>query len=128
MAGHQDEKTYEKCYVPNDSGGDGQNSYQGERLRTVVSDLFRGATISHNPELWQPLPAEKQHDVENSPEFIGIEVQLEALALNGSLDPDAKERRKVLNAQKRKLAKDALCESQKINRTKFYLRDAVTNQ
>ena len=39
-------------------------------MGSIVSDLFRGMTIARNPELWQSLPAEKQDELESTPEFI----------------------------------------------------------
>ncbi|KAI4153967.1 MAG: hypothetical protein LQ340_001961 [Diploschistes diacapsis] len=122
MAGHRDEQTYDRYYAPNNSGVDGQNLYGEGKLRTVVSDRFRGETITHNPELWQSLPAEKQEQVERSPEFIAIEQQLEDLAADGNLAiGDAKELRKMLSIQKRKLGKDALREFQKKQSNKILL-------
>ena len=60
-------------------------------------------TLSRNPELWQSQPAEKQHELENSPEFIAIEEELEKLPFGLEDDPAARDRRrKELHTQKRK--------------------------
>jgi hypothetical protein len=37
--------------------------------------------LSYNLELWQSLPAEKQNELENSPEFIALDEKLENLSL-----------------------------------------------
>jgi len=111
--GQQDEATFRKYYQPNNSGTDGQGSYFNGKLRSVVNDRFRGMTISRNPDLWQSLPAEEQHGLENTSEFIGIEEELQALTQTGKADLAAKDRRKALNAQKRKLVSDALRTYQK---------------
>ena len=79
-------------------------------------------TISRNPDLWQSLPAEKQQEVENTPEFIGIEEELENLHI--STGPAAKDRRKTLKAQKRKLVADALREYQKNQPNKILSKES----
>ncbi|KAK0641459.1 hypothetical protein B0T16DRAFT_214715 [Cercophora newfieldiana] len=66
-AGHKDPNTYNDHYQPNNSGTDGQGSYFGLEVRTIVNDLFRGLTLVRNPQLWQSLPAEKQEEFQNSP-------------------------------------------------------------
>ena len=106
--------TYRVFYAPNNSGTDGQNSYFGGELRSIVNDLFRGMTLSRNPELWQSLPAEKQHKLENTPEFVVIEEELKVLALPENTDSTAGNRRKTLNAQKRKLVSEELHKWQKL--------------
>ncbi len=55
-------------YAPNNAGTDGQGSFFGDKLRNIVNDRFRTMTLCRNPELWQSLPAEKQHELESSPE------------------------------------------------------------
>ncbi len=57
--GHSSEGTFRDHYMPN-NGTDGQNSYLGGELRSIVTDLFRGMTLSRNLDLWQSLPAEKR--------------------------------------------------------------------
>lgn len=56
-------------------------------------------TLSRNPELWQALPAEKQNELENSPEFIAIEEEWEALSLEPTDNSIARDRRKELRAR-----------------------------
>jgi hypothetical protein len=111
--GHTDENTYRDHYAPNDAGVDGQSAYFGAPIRSLPSDLFRGLTVSRNPELWQSLPAEEQDELENSPEFKAIEDELENLSLSSKDDLATKNRRKELQAQKRKLVTEKLRECQK---------------
>jgi len=111
--GHKDENTYGDHYASNDAGVDGQSAYVGAPVRSRPSDLFRGLTVSRNPELWQSLPAEEQDKLENSPEFQSIEDELENLSLSFKDDLTAKNRRKDLQAQKRKLVTEELRKCQK---------------
>lgn len=117
--GHTGNDTYRDFYAPRNPGTDSQNSYLGDDLRTVVNDLFCGMTLSRNPELWQRLPAEKQHELENTPEFVAIEEKLEQLTLKSNDDPAATDRRKELHAQKRKLVSDELRRCQKLQPRKL---------
>lgn len=72
-------------------------------------------TLSRNPELWQSLPAEKQHELENSPNFIAIEQELEKLSSEHKDDPVARDRRRrELHTQKRKLVSAELRRCQKL--------------
>ena len=66
--------------------------------RSILNDCFRAMTLSRNPELWQSLPAEKQNELETSPEFITIEAKLEAFSLGSTDDSTATDRRKELRA------------------------------
>ena len=95
--GHSGEDTYRDYYAPPNPGTDGQSAYLGDKPRTIVNNYFRSMTLSRNPELWQSLPAEKQHDLENSPEFIAIDEQLKALSLGSNDDSVTKDRRKELH-------------------------------
>jgi hypothetical protein len=88
--GHKDENTYSDHYASNNAGVDGQSAYVGAPVRSRPSDLFRGLTVSHNPELWQSLPAEEQDKLENSPEFQSIKDELENLSLSFKDDLTAK--------------------------------------
>ena len=100
-------------------GTDGQNSYLGDKPRTIVNDRFRAMTLSRNPELWQSLPAEKQHELENTPEFLAIEEELEQLAVKFKDDSVARDCRKELHAQKRKLVSEELRRCQKLQPKKL---------
>jgi hypothetical protein len=71
-------------------------------------------TLSCNPELWQSLPAEKQNELENSPEFIAIDEELENLSLEPKDDATINHRRKELRAQKRKLVSEELRKVQRL--------------
>ena len=102
-AGHRDDNTYDSFYAPQNPGTDGQGAYFGDKPRNIVSDRFRALTLSRNPELWQSLPAEKQHELENTPPFIAIEEELQSLCQGSREDPTTRNRRTELRAQKRKL-------------------------
>jgi len=78
-AGYKNPNIYNNYYQPNNSGIDGQGSYFGSEVRTIVNDLFRGTTVARNPDLPQRLPAEKEEALANSPEYIAIRTELAAL-------------------------------------------------
>jgi hypothetical protein len=69
--------------------------------------------LSHNPDLWQSLEAEKQNELENSPEFIAIEKELEDLPL------ESRNRRNELRAQKRKLVSEELRKCQRFQQRRL---------
>ena len=110
-AGQKDPNTYNNHYQPNNSGTDGQGSYFGLEVRSIVNDLFRGLTVARNPQLWQSLPAEKQEEFENSPEFVAIEKEL--ADMQGQRDSDSASRRRKLYAKKRTLTEKELRKCQK---------------
>ncbi|EJT68897.1 hypothetical protein, variant [Gaeumannomyces tritici R3-111a-1] len=110
-AGHIDPATYNKHYQPNNSGTDGQASYFGQEVRSIVNDLFRGLTVPRNPLLPQSLPAEKQEALKASPEFIAIEKK--AATLSGRQDQKSTSLRKKLYEEKRRLADRELRQWQK---------------
>lgn len=107
QAGHRDPRTYDQHYAPQNPGTDGQAAYLGHTPRALVNNLLRSMTLARNPELWQSLPAEKQHEVEQREDFCAIEDQLAMLALKGD-EPGSREQRRKLNAQKRKIVKSEL--------------------
>jgi hypothetical protein len=47
-----------------------------------VTDLFRGMTVSHNPNFLQELPAEKKHNLKTNSEFVAMTEELESLKKN----------------------------------------------
>ena len=51
--GHTGDDTCGDFYASRNPGTDGQNSYLGDKPRTIVKDRFRAMTLSRNPELWQ---------------------------------------------------------------------------
>jgi hypothetical protein len=105
--GHINEGTFRNYYMPNNPGTDGQDAYLGGKLRTIVTDLFRGMTLSRNPDLFQSLPAEKEYELEASAEFAALNGELEEL--KGQPSSEERElRRRSLYAQRRKLRKAAL--------------------
>lgn len=110
-AGQRDANTYNNHYMPNNSGTDGQGSYFGTEVRSVVNDLFRGLTVARNPHLAQSLPAEKKEALHTSPKFVAIEEEL--ISLRGQESKKSTSRRKQLYEKKRKLADQVLREWQK---------------
>ncbi len=111
--GHSSEGTFRDHYMPN-NGTDGQNSYLGGELRSIVTDLFRGMTLSRNLDLWQSLPAEKRYDLEARPEFIALSQQLETLKRKpGSTEQDRRkvyaQKQKLVTAELRKCQNDQPC-------------------
>ncbi|KAL2041983.1 hypothetical protein N7G274_005171 [Stereocaulon virgatum] len=117
--GHRDERTYCDSYMPNNAGTDLQGGYFDGKLRSIVNDRFRGLTLHRNPELWQALPARKQHELEDTPEFAAIEIEIDVLAPKAKTDPAAKERRQTLMADKRKLVAEELSRCQKLQPSKL---------
>jgi len=101
------------------AGTDLQGGYFDGALRSIVNDRFRGLTLHRNPELWQALPARKQHELENGPEFIAIEDEIDALAPKTKTDPAARDRRQALMADRRKLLSEELCRFQKLQPSKL---------
>lgn len=111
---------YSDFYAPRNPGTDGQNSYLGNKPRIIINNRFRAMTLSRNPELWQSLPAEKQYELENSPNFIAIEQELEKLSSEHKDDPVARDhRRRELHTQKRKLVSTELRRCQKLQPRKL---------
>lgn len=78
-AGQRDADTYNNHYMPNNSVTDGQGSYFGTEVRSVVNDLFRGLTVARKPHLAQSLPAEKKEALRTIPKFVAIEEELDSL-------------------------------------------------
>lgn len=101
-AGHKNPNTYNNHYQPNNSGTDGQGSYFGSEVRTIVNDLFRGTTVARNPDLPQRLPAEKEEALAHSPEHVAIRTEL--AALRGQQGDTAAKRRTKLYQDRKKLA------------------------
>ena len=78
FAGQKGPNTFRDHYLPN-LAGDGQGSYFGTGTRSLVNDLFLSLTLPRNPKLAQQLPAEKQHEVENTQEYIDLDKQISDL-------------------------------------------------
>ena len=110
--GHLNPSTHRNYYQPNNPGTDGQDAYLGGKLRTIVADLFRGMTVSHNPNLLQSLPAEQKHDFETSPGFAATTEELENLKGQPPSE-ERKRRRRELYAARKKLKKAGLRKTQK---------------
>ncbi|KDN70506.1 hypothetical protein CSUB01_07951 [Colletotrichum sublineola] len=105
-AGQRDPNTFNNHYQPNNSGTDGQGSYFGHDVRSVVNDLFRGLTLERNSQLSQSLPAEKQEALRTDPGFAAIEKELATLLGRRYLVSSS--RRKKLYIQKRDLVEQEL--------------------
>ena len=69
--------------------------------------------------MWQSLPAEKQNELENSPEYIAIEEELQNISLGSRDDPTTRDQRKELCTQKRKLVSEELRKLQKLQPKKL---------
>ena len=125
--GYRDERTFGDSYMPNNAGTDLQGGYFDGKLRSIVNDRFRGMTLHRNPELWQALPAKKQYELENTPEFTAIEKEMNALAPIAKTDSTTKDSRNALIAQKRKLISDELhrCQEQQPGKLLASPDDAV---
>ena len=52
--------------------------YLDGKLRTILTDFFRGMTVSHNPNLLQELPAEKKDNLKTNSEFVALTEELES--------------------------------------------------
>ena len=120
--GHKDERTFGDSYMPNNAGTDLQGGYFDGKVRSIVNDRFRGLTLHRNPELWHTLPAKKQYELENSPEFSAIQEEIETLVAKAKTDPTAKNHRNALMAQRRKLVSDELCRCQRLQPSKLSAR------
>lgn len=104
-AGHQSIATHRQYYAPN-NGTDGQAAYTGDNVRSLVADLFRGLSLTRNPDLWQTLPAEKRYELENREEYIQIENDLQNLkGLPAQRVPLYNQRRKLIDSQLRECQK-----------------------
>ena len=51
----------------------------GDEGRTIVSNLFRGLSVTRNPNLWQRLSAEKQDELGNTKECHALKEEVSAL-------------------------------------------------
>ncbi|KAH7110056.1 hypothetical protein B0J11DRAFT_586282 [Dendryphion nanum] len=106
QGGQRDPAVYRDHYAANNAGVDRQATLFHDRdHRTDIADLFRSLLLTRNPEMWQSLPAEKRHELEQSAEFKDIAAKLEYLSLDDAL---SKNKRKELQARKRKLISEAL--------------------
>ena len=89
--------------MADNAGTDLQGGYFDEKIRSIANDRCRGLTLHRNPELWQTLPARKQYELENSPEFSALEEEIDALIAKAKMDFVAKDRRNALMTRERKL-------------------------
>ena len=111
---YKDPRTFGENYQPNNAGTDLQGGYFDGKLRSIVSDRFQGLTLHRNPELLQTLPARKQYELENTPEYTTLEDEIEALAPKAKTDQPINERRGAMLAEKRKLVTEELLKCQKL--------------
>jgi hypothetical protein len=115
-AGQQVDSTHRQHYAPN-NGTDGQAAYTGNTVRSHVADLFRGLSLTRNPDLWQTLPAEKRYELENRGDYIEIENALQTLkgSRNGHLRPPLyNQRRKLIDSELR------ICQKSQTRRPLFH--------
>ncbi|KAH8799672.1 hypothetical protein F5884DRAFT_113557 [Xylogone sp. PMI_703] len=115
-AGQKDSNTFINHYMPNITA-DGQGSYFGTEVRSLVNDLFLSLTLPRNPKLAQSLPAEKQYEFENSEEYVKLEEEISIL--RQQTDADSARRRKELYEQRRKLSDKELHKWQKLQPNKL---------
>jgi hypothetical protein len=109
-AGHSDPNTLSRHYMPT-NGADGQDTYLGGKGRTLVADLFRGLTVLRNPNLWQCLPAQKQYELENTPEYLLLEEEI--ATLGGKTEKGLVNRRAKLYKKRGQMTDSALRDWQK---------------
>ncbi|EXJ88025.1 hypothetical protein A1O1_04952 [Capronia coronata CBS 617.96] len=109
-AGHMDSNTLRRHYMPT-NGADGQGTYLGGKGRTIVADLFRGLTLPRNPNLSQCLPAEKQWELENTPQYLALSEEI--TNLEGKTDTKSVNRRRRLYSERRTLTDKELRDWQK---------------
>lgn len=74
-ASHSDPNTLPKHYMPQNCA-DGQAAYHGRPRRMLVLDHFRTLTIPRNPNLWQCLPAKRQHEFARKEDVVQITYKL----------------------------------------------------
>lgn len=101
QAGHRDQGTYRKHYAPQNPGTSGQAAYFGDAPRTIVNNLLRTLTITCTSDLWQSLPAEQQHELEQTAEFEAISQQLADPSLLDDAAQSKKQRAKLLQDRKK---------------------------
>jgi hypothetical protein len=63
--------------------------------RTLVAGLFRGMTVSYNPNLLQSLPADKRYEIEANPEFVALDGEFKELAAEPLSEDQGRQRRKL---------------------------------
>ena len=89
----------------------------GDEGRTIVSNLFRGLSVTRNPNLWQRLSAEKQDELGNTEECHTLKEEISAL--EGATDKKSISRRETLYQKKHKLFNNALRDWQKSQTNKY---------
>lgn len=125
QAGHKDQSTYCKHYAPQNPGTSGRAAYFGDAPRTIVNDLLRTLTITCTPDLWQSLPAEQQHELEQTPDFEKINQRLTDLSLLDDAAQARKQRAKIL-LKRKKLVNTALEKFQQ-EQSSVSKKDAATS-
>lgn len=88
-----------------------QDTYLGGKGRTIAADLFRGLTVPRNPNLSQCLPAEKQFELENTPEYAALSEEI--TTLEGKTDAESVKYRQQLYRKRRNLTDKELRDWQK---------------
>jgi hypothetical protein len=80
FAGQNNPNTFLGFYMSQISTVDGQNSFLGKEIRRDYIEDLRGMSLRRHPQLWQSLPAKLQYELEQRPDFIEIEEEMESLA------------------------------------------------
>ena len=99
------------------NGADRQNTCLGDEGRTIVSDLFRGLSVTRNPNLWRRLSAEKQDELGNTEECHALKEEISAL--ESAIDKKSISSRETLYQKKYKLFNNALRDWQKRQTNKY---------
>ena len=93
---------------------DGQATFLGEEGRGAVNEAFSELSLPPNPNLWQSLSAEEQHEIENRQDWLNLEKKMAALKLEPDIDVDHQRKEESkLRLQKIKLMKKELRKWQK---------------
>jgi hypothetical protein len=87
-ASQRDANTYNNHYMPNNSGTDGQGSYLGTEVRSVVNDLFRGLTRCAKPASGAVASRREKGSSEHQPEIRGNQRRAQQPAWAGKQEVD----------------------------------------
>ena len=79
FAGHENSDTFFGSYMPQISTVDGQSSFWGNKRRTVYLKGFRGLSLQHHPQMLQSLPAKVEANLEERPDFVALNKEIESL-------------------------------------------------
>lgn len=114
---YKNTQTYNNHYQPNNSDTNGQGSYLGKEMRSIINNFFRNTKLVHNPKLHQSLPAKQQEALANNPEIVAIHTEL--VDLREQEDSTAASRRDTLHREHQKVFNKALRTWQKSQPTRL---------